>query len=118
MKVQLSDDAEDAPDETATARMTSYVFSGSLLYHFGRSARTVPFVAAGAGHVRDVHSGNELVETGVEYHGKAGVKMWFNARRKLGFRAEGGLLLRSGGFDYDDERRIVPTAAVSLVYLY
>ncbi|HJR59788.1 MAG TPA: hypothetical protein VJ813_10330 [Vicinamibacterales bacterium] len=118
LKVRLADDVEDAPDVTATTTMTAYLFTGSVLYHFGGSGRTVPFIAAGAGHIRDVHSGSELVETGLEYHGKAGVKMWFGTLRRFGLRAEGGLSVRDGGFSYDDDRRIAPTAAVSLLYLF
>jgi hypothetical protein len=119
LSVQLSDDFEDAADVTATTAITQYLFTGSVLYHFGRPGRVAPFIAAGAGHLRDVHSGNELVETGTEYHGKLGVKIWTGAgRRRLGIRAEGGLSMRSGGFNFDEDRRVVPTAAVSLAYLF
>jgi hypothetical protein len=118
LKVRLSNDFEDAPDVTASTMISTYVFTGSLVYHFGSSGRTVPFIAAGAGHLRDVHTSNELVETGTEFHGNAGIKMWFDRRRKLGLRAEGGLSVRDGGFSFEDERRTVPTAAVSLLYLF
>jgi hypothetical protein len=122
LDVELSADAEDAPDITASTTITEYVFSGSLVYHFGTAARTMPFVAAGAGHLRDVHTGNELVETGTEYHGKAGLKMWFADPRRphrLGLRMEAGLSVRNGGFNFDDdERRMAPTGAVSLLYLF
>jgi len=119
LKLSLTDDAEDAADETATATITSYVFTGSLVYHFGTSGRTVPFVAGGAGHIRDVHSGNELVETGTEYHGTAGIKSWFGRERKLGFRAEAGISVRDGGLTLDqDGVRGVPIAAASLLYLF
>jgi hypothetical protein len=116
--VRLTDDFEDAPDVTATSTMTSYLFTGSLLYHFGASTRRVPFVAAGAGHVRDLHAGNEYVETGIEYHGRAGMKFWFGPRRTAGLRVEGGVSIRDGGFSYDDERRVVPSAAASFLYLF
>jgi hypothetical protein len=119
LSVRLGDDFEDAPDVTATTAITQYLFTGSVLYHFGRPRRVAPFIAAGAGHLRDVHAGNELVETGTEFHGKLGVKIWTgNGRRRFGIRAEGGLSMRSGGFNFDEDRRIVPTAAVSLAYLF
>src|SRR5690606_6430711 len=101
LQVRLTGDFEDAPDVTASTTITSYLFTGSLVYHFGNSPRQVPFIAAGAGHIRDVHSGNEVLETGVEYHGKAGLKWWFGPRRTAGLRLEGGLSLRDGGFSYD-----------------
>ena len=118
LTIALSDDFEDAPDVTASTTVTSYLFTGSVVYHFGRSTRNVPFVAAGAGHVRDVHAGNEVVETGLEYHGRAGVKLWFGPRRTAGLRLEAGLSLRDGGFSFDEERRFVPTAAASFLYLF
>ena len=119
LTVRLTDDAENAPDVTATGTITSYVFTGSVVYHFGSSARTVPFISAGAGHVRDVHEGNELVETGVEYHGTVGIKSWFGRVRKIGFRAEGGVSVRDGGFSLEEDGvRTVPMAAASLLYLF
>ena len=117
-EVRLTNDFEDALDVTAGTTITSYLFTGSLVYHFAPSARTVPFVAAGAGHVRDVHTGNEVVETGLEYHGTVGIKSWFGKVRKFGLRAEGGVSVRDGGFSYEDEQRVVPMAAVSLLYLF
>lgn len=119
LSVRLAADFENASPVTATTAITQYLFTGSVLYHFGSPGRVTPFLAAGAGHLRDVHAGNELVETGAEYHGKLGVKIWTGAgRRRLGVRAEGGLSMRNGGFNFDAERRVVPTAAVSLAYLF
>jgi len=119
LSVRLENDFEGAPSLTATTDITQYLFTGSALYHFGRSPRVTPFVAAGAGHLRDVHNGNELIETGVEYHAKFGVKWWTGrGRGRLGLRAEGGVSLRTGGFNFDEDRRLVPTAAISLAYLF
>lgn len=117
-EVALSDDAEGADDVVASATITSYLFTGSVVYHFGDPRGTRPFVAAGAGHVRDVQNGNEIVDTGVEYHAAAGIKTWFGRQRRLGLRAEAGLSVRDGGFTYEDERRIAPMAAASLAYLF
>ena len=119
LAVRLGDDFEDAADVTATTVITQYLFTGSVVYHFNRPGRVLPFVAAGGGHLRDVHAFNELVETGTEYHGKVGVKFWSGAgRRRVGLRAEGGVSMRNGGFNFDQNRRMVPTAAVSLAYLF
>lgn len=119
LAVRISDDFENAPSLTANTAITQYLFTGSAVYHFGRSPRVVPFVAAGAGHLRDVHNGNELLETGVEYHGNVGVKWWTgNGRRRIGVRAEAGASMRTGVFDFGENRRVVPTVAVSLAYLF
>jgi hypothetical protein len=119
LEVRLTNDFEDAPDVTASTTITQYLFTGSLVYHFGRpGGKTTPFIAAGAGHVRDVHDGNGLIETGTEYHGKAGVKLWFGRRQNSGLRLEGGVSIRDGGFTQNEDRRIVPNAGAAFAYRF
>jgi hypothetical protein len=118
LEVKLSDDFEDAPDVTASTTINSYLFTGSLVYHFNAGGSTVPFIAGGVGHLRDAAAGNDVVETGVEYHGTVGVKSWFGRVRKWGWRAEAGISVRDGGFNFEDEVRIAPGAAFSLLYLF
>lgn len=118
LSVRLGDDFEGAPDVTASTTITQYLFTGSVVYHFG-NGKVTPFVAAGAGHLRDVHAGNSLVETGTEFHGGGGVKFWSgDGRRRIGLRAEAGLSSRTGGFSFDEDRRTVPVAVLSLAYLF
>lgn len=121
LSVDLSGDSESAPDQVAEERLTQYVFEGSAAWHFGdvQRRRVVPFVAGGAGYIRDLHEGNELVETGTEYHGVGGVKIWFSDRpRRLGLRGEAGVSIRDGGFDFREGRRTLPIASASLIYLF
>jgi hypothetical protein len=121
LEVALSGDFESAPDLTATETLTLYVVDGSAVWNFAplNRNRLVPFVAGGAGYVRDVHEGSELIETGKEYHALAGVKWWFSERpNRLGIRAEGGFSIRDGGFDFREGRRTVPIAAAGIVFLF
>lgn len=120
LQVRLTRDSEGAPDATAAESITSYVFTGSVVYHLRKAGRRMtPFVLAGAGHVRDLHQGSDLVETGLEYHAGGGVKWWLgNKRRKLGLRGDVGVSARDGGVGADEDRRIVPMAAISLAYLF
>lgn len=120
VEARLTADFESAPDTTASETVSSYVFTGSLLYHFGRASdRMRPFVMGGGGHVRDARDGNRLVETGTEFHGGGGFKWWFsNGRRKIGLRGEVIASVRGGGVATEDNHRIVPTAAFSLAYLF
>ena len=119
LSVRLDGDFEDAPAVTATSEITQYLFTGSAVYHFGSSPRSAPFIALGAGHLRDVQNGNELIETGVEYHGKVGLKYWSGTGRgRVGLRLEGGVSVQTGGFTFEEDRRVLPTAAVSLTYLF
>ncbi|MGH9308475.1 MAG: hypothetical protein ACRD1U_03830 [Vicinamibacterales bacterium] len=123
LSYDLTDDAESAEDETAEETLSHYVFDGSVLFHFPNAAfadgRGVPFFSAGAGYLRELHEGNELVETGSELHATAGVKYWFgNGDRRMGLRAEFGISSRQGGFDDDDERRTVPIALGGVTFLF
>ena len=118
---RLTGDLENAPDATATETLERYAFTGSLVLHLRRvdGRRFVPFVAAGAGYIRDLHELRELVETGREYHAVGGVKYWFGAgHRRLGLRAQAGVTMSDGGFDFREDPRTVPTAAVGLLYLF
>lgn len=119
-RVELSNDAEGAPDDTVEETLDQYAMSGSLVYHFPRARRSVvPFIRGGAGYLRELHEGQELVETGLEYHAAAGAKIWFGtARRRLGLRGEAGMSFRDGGFDFEEGLRATPTAGISLVYLF
>ena len=95
LNIDLSGDVESAPDLTATETLTQYVFDGSLMWHFApfHKGRAVPYVAGGAGYMRDLHEGNALIETGVEYHGMAGLKWWFSSRpKRLGYSRRGRVL--------------------------
>jgi hypothetical protein len=131
LKIDLSGDAESAPDVTAEETLTQYVIDGSALWHFGnvQTGMVVPFAGGGAGYIRDLHEDNQLMETGIEYHALAGAKIWFSDRpRRLGLRGEVGFSIRDGGFGTSDDEdgnastlpkhRTVPFAGVSMVFLF
>jgi hypothetical protein len=120
---RLSGDAEEATDLTAEETLTRYVFTGSLVVHLREMSpgvSAVPFLAIGAGYVRDLHEQNELLETGREFHGLIGFKYWFNAvaPSRFGLRGEAGVSMTDGGFDFSDKSRVVPVVSASLVYLF
>ena len=119
LTVRLTEDFEDAPDLTARSTVTQYLFTGSLVYHFGGRGRVTPFIAGGAGHARDAHEGNEVVETGIEFHGTGGVKIWWaTGQRKVGLRLEGGFSSIDGGFSFDEGLRTAPTASAGIAYVF
>jgi hypothetical protein len=119
-EVRASGDAESAPATTIEDTMSQYVFDGSLVWTLGHPDRRVsPFVFGGAGYLRELHEEDALVDDGVEYHAGAGVRWWFGAgARGFGLRAEGGLSIRDGGFDFEDGARLVPVASGMLVYRF
>lgn len=121
-RISASGDTEGAPNVTAEESIDQYVVGGAALWHFTRPTtrtRVMPFVFGGAAYLRELHEGRELVETGREYQAGAGVKIWFGgARRRLGIRGDAALAIRDGGIDPDKERRPVPVAGASLIYLF
>lgn len=123
MSIRLSGDAESAPDETAEQTLSHYVFDGSLVWHLRNmtfaSGNAIPYIAGGAGYLRELHQGNQLVETGHEYHAVAGLKYWLGSgAHRFGLRFEGGLSARKKGFDSEDEVRTQPIVFGGLSYLF
>ena len=122
LSYQLAGDAESAADETATETLSHYLFDGSVLFHLTNASfadgRGVPFVSGGGGYIRELHEGNELVETGSEFHATVGVKYWFGSSRSVGLRAEGGVSIRQDGFDRQEDRRTLPLVLVGASFLF
>jgi hypothetical protein len=125
LTIDLTGDAEDAPDTEADETLDRWTFDGTVVWHFSqpRSGRApsplVPFVFGGVGYLRELHEGQSLVETGIVYQAGGGVKYWFgNARRRFGLRGDAGISVRDGGFDFEDGIRTVPVFSGSIIYLF
>ena len=117
-EVRIGGDVENAPDTTAEETLSQYLFDGSIVWHLGKG-RAVPFLFGGAGYLRELHEDDALLEEGLEYHAGGGIKWWFGeGRRGVGVRAEAGVSIRDGGFDFKDGQRIVPTAGGFLFYAF
>jgi hypothetical protein len=121
-EVRLSDDFENAEDTTAEENMNQYLVGGAVVFHFRNlvfgSGRAIPFVSGGVAYLRELHEGNELVEDGWEYQAAGGMKWWFGSSRRVGFRGEGGIAIRDGGFDFENGARAMPFASASLMWLF
>jgi hypothetical protein len=120
---RLGNDAESAEDVTAAERLTRIVVDGSGVLHLTglsfHGGSGMPFLRGGAGYVRELHEKNEVIETGSEFHAGGGLKVWFGrGRHRTGFRGDGGISFRTGAADTPKKRRRVPTAGVSIVYLF
>lgn len=123
LAIRVSGDAESAADEDATGRVSQYIIEGALLWHVTGASfaggQGVPFVSAGGGHIRELHEGNELVETGRQFHMSAGLKYWSGGgRRRAGLRGEIGFLSREEGISPGEERRTVPFAMAGVTFLF
>ena len=123
LSVRLSGDAESAPDLTADETLSHYLFEGSVLWHLRdlsfASGSAIPYVSGGAGYLRELHEGNQLVETGQEYHGLAGLNYWLGSgAHRFGIRFEGGISARKKGFDSDESLRTQPIVFGGVSYLF
>jgi hypothetical protein len=113
MRVDLGDDFENATAVEAVGRVSSYVFGGSVLYHFG-SGRVVPFVIGGAGYLRQLDEDNAEVLSGSEFHGGGGVKIWLGSGQHFGLRADAQVSSRSKSAGFEDTRRVLPLLGAGL----
>lgn len=120
---RITGDFEQAAEVTATDAMTRYVIDGSLLFHINAlsfaGGRAVPYVSGGGGYLRELHQGQELIETGKQYQAGGGLKYWLGqGSRRFGVRADVGASIRDGGFDFRKGRRTLVSGGVSLAYMF
>jgi hypothetical protein len=79
----------------------------------------VPFVSGGAGYLRQLHEDNAEVVSGSEIHGGGGVKIWMGSgARRFGVRIDAGVSSRSNSISFEEKRRILPTVAFGVSYLF
>ena len=112
VRTRVSSDAEGAEALTLEEDLDQYFIEASGVFFIDalRFGRTVPFVSAGAGYLRQLHEGRTLVETGQVYHVGAGVRHWFVQRargfiRAVGVRVDGRAYVLLSGFELDDDAR-------------
>jgi len=119
LRASVSNDAEAAPPITIAERIDQYSVDASVIVMIGELAigrRTVPFVAAGLGYLRQLHEGRTVVEEGRVFQAGGGIKHWLMARDQgfisgAGLRVDARLYLVSGGIAFEDRPR--PHGAVS-----
>jgi hypothetical protein len=118
LRVKTADDFENAAAAQVVGGISSYVFGGSLVYHFG-SGKVVPFVLGGGAYLRLLDEDNADVVTGNEFHGGGGVKVWFSERpSRLGLRVDAQLSSRSKTAGFEDTRRVLPSVSAGLIYRF
>lgn len=115
VEARVSGDIEQAPAITVTSTLTQITVEGGALGELPAlrtaAGNLVPFVAGGAGYLRQVHEDRVLIETGRTFYVGAGVKWRSSAAQPRGLlqrlvvRADARLVSRSDGVDVEDERR-------------
>jgi hypothetical protein len=92
MRTMVTNDAEGAPSTTLGERIDQYFIDGSLLVMLEKlrvGRRTIPFVAAGGGYLRQLHEGRTVIEQGEVYHAGGGIKHWLLTRNRGTVRTAG-----------------------------
>ena len=125
LSVDLDEDVEDTPSVTIDgAAFEQYVTEGNLVYHFNGArideTRTVPFVLAGAGVIRQ-NADDGTSETGTIYQAGLGFK-WLSKiassgrAHGAGMRLDVRYVFRDGGFDFeqDQQRSLIVFTATAL----
>jgi len=126
IRTSLTGDIEGAPSLTVDERVDQYVIEASVLFRLdelrlGRS--TVPFVAGGAGYLRQLHQGLTVIDQGHLYHVGGGVKHTLTVRnrglvRSAGIRADARVYLLTSGYSFDDGPRPHVAASGSLFLVF
>lgn len=128
LESRITSDVEGVPDVTLAQDLDTYFIEASAVWHLTAlsfaGGRALPFVAGGAGYLRQLDEEQVLTteEPGTVYHAGGGVKYFLLQRprgfiRGLGLRGDARLYVRSGGveLDQDTTRRNHWAVAGSLV---
>ncbi|MGE5244999.1 MAG: hypothetical protein ACM3SQ_12290 [Betaproteobacteria bacterium] len=122
LQTSITADAEQAAPVTATEPITQIAVGGAVVADLPRwrlGARGVPFLAAGAGYLRQLHEGQTLVATGRTYSAGGGVRFLLRARpgarlKAIGLRADVRAVARTKGIALDGRTHLSPVAGISL----
>jgi hypothetical protein len=118
LRARVTSDFESAADTDVDGVVVTYLARGSLLYHFG-AGRFVPFVASGAGYLRQIDEANSDLVTGTEIHAGGGLKYWFGSDgRRLGLRFDARVSGRSKSVAFEPKRRIVPSLGAGIAFQF
>jgi len=126
LRTRIRSDAEGIPDLTLAETVNQWTIEAALVAHLARwrfGTRSVPFLSAGVGYLRQLHEGGTLVETGRVYQGGGGVSVLLkrSGERRLksaGLRVGARGAVRTGSGRFDDRVRIAPRVDVSMFLRY
>ena len=115
LESSITSDVEGIPNTTVSQDLDTYFIEASAVWHLNAltlaGGRVLPFVAGGAGYLRQLDEEAVLTskDAGRVYHGGGGVKFFFLQRRRgfirgLGLRTDARLYVRSGGLELDEDR--------------
>lgn len=115
LRAALSSDFEGATGTETYTTLSSFLFGGSVLYHFG-GRRVMPFVSGGAAWLRQLDDARVMLVTGAEVH--AGGGMRYALSRHVGVRAEAGVSSREHSIVFTDTRHVLPVLSIGVAYRF
>ena len=120
LNIAISNDVENAPPVTAIERMRQLTAGAAVVWYmpFRRGPRLMPFVTAGGGHLRQIHEGRTLIETGQYYQVGGGLKFLLVSRRRglvsaVGARLDLRAVMRIKGVAFDERGHAAPAVGAS-----
>jgi len=122
LQTRVTGDAEGAPDLTVSEPVKQLTVEGSVIVHLTQwriGSRIVPYVAGGAGFLRQLHDTGTVAENGSIYHVGAGIHYLLTNSatggiKALGIRLDGRAVMRSGGVSFVDGVHVSPGAGALL----
>ena len=124
VRTKITDDFEDAPNETISSPMSRFLLEGAMLRYFRSRASSSLFARFNGGWMRETAGGNTLVGDGLIAGGGIGYRHWWRTAgkgsvKRLGLRLEGRAEIRSGGISLGEAGiRFGPSATALLVFGY
>jgi hypothetical protein len=125
LQTEVTGDVENAPSVTALERIDLYLIDGGILIKLDewRVKGWQPFVAAGAGYLRQLHEGLTLTEDGQIFYVGGGVRKTIVTRTKgfvrgLGVRGDVRFNILSGGITIEDKARQQLSASASFFVVF
>ena len=113
LESKITSDVEGIPNTTVAQDLDTYFIEASAVWHLSALAfaggRGLPFVAGGAGYLRQLDEEQMLTDDpGTVFHAGGGVKYFFVQRprgfiRGLGLRGDARFYVRSGGVELDQD---------------
>ena len=120
----ITDDFEDAPDETISAPMSRFVVEGALLRYFRQRGASALFLRVSGGWMRETAGGNTLTADGAIAGAGLGFRHWWRmagkgSMKRLGLRIEGRATIRHRGISLGEGGlRLGPAGTAHLVFGY
>ncbi len=126
VRTAVSGDVEQAAALTARERIDQYFIDVGMVRHLRRwtfGGRAVPFLAAGAGYLRQLHQDRYLVESGQVYRAGGGMTFWLHARdhgvgRAVALRLDGRAHVPRGALRVARPTRVHPAVSGTVVVVF